>query len=140
MRYLIVFLALMFSLNTQAFEIRVADKMTYDVVKADTREKLERGLMFVKEMPENKGMWFDFRAYGKPDMWMKNTFIPLDMLFIGCDLKVKDIYENAEPLSLKRISTDEDFCYVVEVNGGESAKRGLQIGDKVSIIFKNKTM
>lgn len=140
MRYLFVTVLFLFSFNAHAFEIRIADKVTYNVVKADTPEKLEKGLMFVKDLPENEGMWFDLRNYVKPAMWMKNTYISLDMLFVGCDFKINDIYQDAEPLSLKKIYSEHDFCYVVEINGGESEKHNIQIGDKISPVIKHKTM
>lgn len=59
--------------------------------------------MNVRNLSDNAGMLFDLRQYPGASMWMKNTYIPLDMLFIGCDWKVVDIYENAKPLSLRRI-------------------------------------
>lgn len=64
-------------------------------------------------------------------MWMKNTYIPLDMLFIGCDWKVVDIYENAKPLSLRRIGSSKPFCYVLEINGGNVLAAGIATGDGV---------
>lgn len=140
MRYLVFIAVLLFSFNADAFEIRIEDKAVYDVAKADTPEKLEKGLMFVKDLPQNKGMWFDLRNYVKPAMWMKDTYISLDMLFVGCDFKIVDIYQNAEPFSLEKISSERDFCYVIEINGGESAKHDLQIGDKVLIVVHHKTM
>jgi len=140
MRYLVFIAVLLFSFNADAFEIRIEDKAVYDVAKADTPEKLEKGLMFVKDLPQNKGMWFDLRNYVKPAMWMKDTYISLDMLFVGCDFKIVDIYQNAEPFSLEKISSEQDFCYVIEINGGESAKHNLQIGDKVLIVVHHKTM
>ena len=64
---------------------------------------------------------------------MKNTFIPLDMIFIGCDGEIKDVYKNARPHSLERIKSEEDFCFILEINSGEFDKRGMKIGDDVII-------
>ena len=81
--------------------------------------------MNVRSLSDNAGMLFDLRQYPGASMWMKNTYIPLDMLFIGCDWKVVDIYENAKPLSLRRIGSSKPFCYVLEINGGNcNGRRG----------------
>ena len=88
--------------------------------------------MFVKEMDKNKGMLFDFSRQNSKfvAMWMKNTYIPLDMLFIDCDGVIVDVKENTTPLSLKNIRSFKKYCFVLEVNGGEFLARGLEIGDK----------
>jgi len=119
--------------TASALEVHVADKTVYDVKIPKTQEEKEKGLMFVREMPQNQGMLFDLRGYPFAAMWMKNTYIPLDMLFIDCDFKVVDIYENAEPLSLKKISSNKSFCYVLEINGGETKKHNILIGDQLKI-------
>lgn len=126
-----------FSVEAKADRVCFENKFCYDVDVMQTLDELRQGLMFVKSMSENRGMLFDFRAYERKgiSMWMKNTFIPLDMLFIGCDGELKDIYRNARPHSLDSIKSESDFCYVVEVNGGEADKRGLKIRDKVDIDF-----
>lgn len=113
--------------------INVGGKAVYDVDMAKAESELERGLMNVYELPEDKGMLFDLRAYrgGSASMWMKDTYIALDMIFIGCDMRVVDIYENAEPLSLKKIGSETDFCYVLEINGKEVEKHGIAKGDLV---------
>ena len=113
----------------------VEDKFCYNIKVAKTPKKMSEGLMFVKSMPENEGMLFDFRLYDRKGvaMWMKNTFIYLDMVFIGCDKKIKDVYRNAKPHSLERIKSNEDFCYILEINGGEFDKRGMKIGDDVKL-------
>ena len=124
----------------KAKSLCVEDKFCYDVKVMQTIDELEKGLMFVKEMPEKEGMLFDFRPFVKKkiSMWMKNTYIGLDMLFIGCDFKIKDIYKNAKPLSLKKIKSESDFCYVLEINSGQSDKHKFVIDDKVDIDFSFK--
>ena len=121
--------------SVKAEELCIEDKVCYDVKVVKTMEDKAKGLMFVKSMPENKGMLFDFEGedISSTAMWMKNTFIYLDMVFIGCDKKIKDVYRNAKPHSLERIKSNEDFCYILEINGGEFDKRGMKIGDDVKL-------
>ncbi len=121
--------------NVRAEELCIEDKVCYDVKVVKTMEEKAKGLMFVRSMPENDGMLFDFEGEDIKDvaMWMKNTFIYLDMVFIGCDKKIKDVYKNAKPHSLGHIRSSEDFCYILEINGGEFDKKGMKIGDDVII-------
>lgn len=125
--------SLFFAKNVLATELVIDGKATYEVSVAVSDDEQRQGLMFVSELPENRGMFFDFRRFHneKVAMWMKNTFIPLDMVFISCDFLIVDIYENAKPLSLDLIKSNENFCYVLEINGGETLRKGLEIGDKV---------
>ena len=118
--------------DLRAEVICVKDKVCYDVKVAKTAEEKAKGLMFVKEMDKNKGMLFDFSRQNSKfvAMWMKNTYIPLDMLFIDCDGVIVDVKENTTPLSLKNIRSFKKYCFVLEVNGGEFLARGLEIGDK----------
>lgn len=115
----------------QNMKIHIADKVSYTVKAAKTAEELRTGLMNVRNLSDNAGMLFDLRQYPGASMWMKNTYIPLDMLFIGCDWKVVDIYENAKPLSLRRIGSSKPFCYVLEINGGNASAAGIATGDGV---------
>ena len=131
MRYLwgIVFLCCAYP--AMAREVGIGKNATYEVKVAQTETELQRGLMFIKKMPENAGMWFDLRNYPNAQMWMKDTYIPLDMLFIGCHFEVVDIKHNCQPLSLDKITSDKPFCYVLEINGGEAYKKHIKIGDDV---------
>lgn len=133
MRYLLGFLFFMNISPLLAGELKIEDKALYQVTLARTRDELSRGLMFVRDLPEDQGMIFDFRAYQDRElhMWMKNTYIPLDMLFIDCSWRVVDFYENAEPLSLKPIGSAEKFCYVLELNGGSVNAKNIMVGDRV---------
>ncbi len=132
-------LILMFVLPNavRADEICIGNKGCYDIKVSQSAEEHKKGLMFVYNMPENQGMLFDFRGYNTKGlaMWMKNTFISLDMLFIGCDGVLKDIYKNAKPHSEELIKSDTDFCYVLEINGKEADKKGFTVNDKVDIDF-----
>lgn len=134
MRYWLIALFLFLTSNALATELRIADKVTYNVTVAKTAQEKQKGLMFVKEMPKNQGMLFELKDSPLAAMWMKNTYIPLDMLFIDCDFVITDIYQNAKPLSLDKISTDRPFCYVLEINGGQVLKQNIRIGDKVSVL------
>lgn len=131
MRYLWLIVFLCYAGPVVAKEISIGKNATYEVMVAQTEKELRQGLMFVKKMPQNAGMWFDLREYPGAVMWMKDTYIPLDMLFIGCHFEVVDIKPNCKPLSLDKITTDKPFCYVLEINGGEVAKKQIKIGDEV---------
>ena len=132
MRIFVIVFFLFFG-QAQAEVLKISDKASFDVTIAKREEELLKGLMFVKKMPEFSGMLFDFRRFQGQDiaMWMKNTYIALDMLFLDCDMTVVDIFENAKPLSLERIESKKDFCYVLEINGGKVQELKLDIGDKV---------
>ncbi|HUB64290.1 MAG TPA: DUF192 domain-containing protein [Methylocella sp.] len=91
----------------------------------------ERGLMFRRYLPQDRGMLFDFGVERPVLMWMKNTYLPLDMIFIGRSGKVVGLAENAEPLSEKIIPSGAPAYGVLEVNAGTAARLGLKIGDSV---------
>lgn len=96
-----------------------------------TELERERGLMFRRALPEDRGMLFDFETERLVEMWMRNTFIPLDMVFISKSGKVVGLAENTEPLSDRIISSGAPAAGVLEVNAGVAAKIGLKIGDLV---------
>jgi len=96
-----------------------------------TEKQREKGLMFRKKMSENAGMLFVFDTDDVKTFWMKNTLIPLDMIFIDKSLKIVGIVENAEPQTLSPRSVYIPSRYVLEVNGGFSKKQGLAAGDQV---------
>ena len=131
MRYLLMIVFLGYVLPVSATEIRVGKNALYDVKVAQSKQDLVKGLMFVKHMPQNAGMWFDLRNYPNAAMWMKDTYISLDMLFVGCDFTVVDIKPKCKPMSLERITSDKPFCYVLEINGGEAHKKQIKVGDEV---------
>ena len=102
---------------------------TVDVMR--TRDELERGLMFRRELPADRGMLFDFGAPQRVNMWMKNTYLPLDMVFIAPDGRVVSVKRNAEPLSEDIIPSGGDVLGVLEVNAGTAARIGVKPGDRV---------
>lgn len=90
-----------------------------------------RGLMFRREMAPDAGMLFDFEQDRLVSMWMKNTYIPLDMLFISADGAIATIAQMTEPHSLKSISSRVSVRAVLELNGGTAARLGISTGDRV---------
>ena len=99
---------------------------------AVTDDERMRGLMFRKHLPLGQGMLFDFKAEQEVTMWMKNTYIPLDMFFIRRDGRILRIAENTEPLSEAIISSGGPVLAVLEVIGGTAKKFGIEAGDRVS--------
>ena len=102
---------------------------------ADSPARREQGLMFVKELPENTGMLFVFDRPQRIQMWMKNTLIPLDMVFIDANGRIDNIAINAKPLSLKIIDSRHQVLGVLELAGGSTEKLGIHAGDIVQHPF-----
>jgi uncharacterized membrane protein (UPF0127 family) len=91
----------------------------------------EKGLMYRRYMPADRGMLFDFKRVEPVTFWMKNTYIPLDMIFISQDGTIVSIAANAEPMS-ERLIPSGGPCYgVLEVNAGIAASIDARVGDKV---------
>lgn len=91
-----------------------------------------KGLMFRRELPEGQGMLFDFDRDQDIAMWMKNTYISLDMIFITGDGRIRRIAENTEPLSLATIPSGGPVRGVLEVIAGTAKKFGIKPGDRVA--------
>jgi uncharacterized protein len=96
-----------------------------------TPAQQEQGLMFRRELAPDAGMLFIFPQTQPTAFWMKNTLIPLDMLFIAADGRVADIHERAVPLSEANIPAKMPVKAVLEVNGGTVARLGIKRGDLV---------
>ena len=103
--------------------------LNVEVMRTDAGR--EKGLMFRRAMPSDRGMLFDFKADQPVMMWMKNTYLPLDMVFISRDGKVVNVAENAEPLSEAIIASDGPVFAVLEINAGEAGEFGVKPGDEV---------
>ena len=103
----------------------------FSVEIAATPEKRERGLMDRRFMPMDRGMLFEFERDGPVAFWMKNTYIPLDMVFIARSGKVTRIVDRAEPMSETAIPSGGPCAAVLELNGGVAAEIGLRVGDGV---------
>lgn len=113
-------------------------KLTLKTEIADTQEKRARGLMFREAIESDYGMIFLFPNKEVVYMWMKNTLIPLDMLFFDENGYIVHIKENAIPHDLTLISSTEPAIGVVEVQGGFSAKHNLKLGDKIHLYRDEK--
>lgn len=103
----------------------------FDIWLATVRDQQMRGLMFVRDLPEFTGMLFVYDRPGRRSMWMKNTYIPLDIVFIRDDGVVSSIVADAEPLNLTSLSSIEPVPYVLELGGGVAEKLGISAGDRV---------
>jgi len=104
----------------------------------DTRETRSQGLMNREILPEMTGMLFDFKDQKIVAMWMKNTLIPLDMIFANEKGIVKYIKHNSLPGDLNIVSTNESARYVLEVNAGFAKTHNVQIGNRLVFSQQNK--
>ena len=103
----------------------------FDIYLALTNEQRARGLMFVRDMPVMTGMLFVYDSEQIVSMWMKNTYLPLDMVFARADGTVSSVARRTEPLSLRSVASVEPVKYVLELNSGTT--RRLHI-DKNSLL------
>lgn len=103
----------------------------FDVWVADSPSRQAQGLMFVRDLPAERGMLFVHREPRVANMWMKNTYIPLDMLFIDPAGRIVKIAERTTPHSLDTISSVVPVGAVLEIKGGEANRLGLRVGDVV---------
>ncbi len=101
----------------------------FTVDLADDADRRAQGLMFVEEMPTLKGMLFIYEAPRNATFWMRNTLIPLDMIFTDQTGVITHIHENAIPLDETTINGGDDVLAVLEINGGLSARLGIEVGD-----------
>ena len=123
---------------TQAADMQTLEIVTKSGVKvfnveiARTTEEREQGLMYRKELPDGQGMLFDFSPQQEVSMWMKNTYVSLDMIFIRADGRILRIAENTKPLSERIISSGGPVKAVLEVVAGTARKDGIAAGDRVA--------
>ena len=103
----------------------------FTVELADNDERRAYGLMFRKSMPADEGMIFDFKQDQPVAMWMRNTLIPLDMLFIDRTGRVVNIHQRAVPHDETSITSEGPVRGVLELNGGTASRLGLKPGDRV---------
>ncbi len=121
-------------INTANGEVR------FNVETAQTLEELQTGLMYRTEMPANNGMIFNIYPVRPTGMWMKNTKIALDMLFVAPNASIIMIKENATPMSEDLIICKEPVRAVIELNAGQVRRYGIKVGDKVNhTILNNMT-
>ena len=111
----------------------------FEIYLAIDIEQQRRGLMFVRKMPQNMGMLFVYEDTKHHSMWMKNTYLPLDMIFARRDGSVSSVIHDTRPLSLDSQGSTEPVNFVLELNAGTA--RRLNIGSKSRIIWeRTKTM
>ncbi len=137
-RFLWVLLGLFLGFNAaqaagETLRITTRDAMVhaFSVEMAITPDQQRRGLMFRTELAPDAGMLFDFHTPQTLAMWMKNTLIPLDMLFIDANGAIVFIAENTTPESTATISTPIPSRFVLELAGGTTKRLGLGVGDRV---------
>ena len=110
---------------------REGRETVFQIEIADTPAKRELGLQYRKELAADRGMIFLFPAPSVQSFWMKNTPLPLDMIFIGSDRKIVGIVEQTVPFSLDSRSVGTPSQFVLEINGGLSKRLGIGAGDSV---------
>ncbi|MFC0242765.1 DUF192 domain-containing protein [Rhodopseudomonas telluris] len=111
----------------------------FSVEIATTEQERETGLMYRKELPDGQGMLFDFRPEQQVSMWMKNTYVSLDMIFIRADGRILRIAENTEPMSTRIIASGGPVAGVLEVVAGTAKRLGIAAGDRVGHpLFKGR--
>ena len=103
----------------------------FDIYLALTDSQRSRGLMFVRELPATTGMLFVYSGDRVASMWMKNTFISLDMLFIRFDGTVSSVIANTEPQSLKSQRSTEPVAFVLELNAGTAARLAIDENSRI---------
>jgi uncharacterized protein len=112
-------------------ELPGGQKAAFSVEIADTPKARETGLMFRKELADNAGMLFIFEDEAVQAFWMKNTYLPLDMIFVSADTKIVGVVHDAVPESLATLSVGRASIYVLEINGGLAKKKGIVEGQRV---------
>ncbi|MCC5795353.1 MAG: DUF192 domain-containing protein [Chromatiales bacterium] len=111
-----------------------------EVRVAETAEQRRQGLMFVESLSAYSGMLFLFDGEAVLSMWMQNTYVPLDMLFINADRSIASIARDTVPLSTRRISSGDAVAAVLEVNAGFSARKGIREGNRIQVWRGNGDM
>lgn len=103
----------------------------FSVEIADDPQERARGLMFVEQMPRMAGMLFVYERPQPANFWMRNTLIPLDMLFADAQGVVTRIHENAQPLDETPVPGGDGVLYVLEINGGMAERLGIEEGARL---------
>ena len=108
------------------------DTIEFDTYITSSHSQRKRGLMHIENLPQDKAMLFHFTPPRYVSMWMKNTLIKLDIIFIDKNKRIIKIHNNAKPLSTKSIYSNKQAEWVLEINGGLSEINGLSIGNIVN--------
>ncbi|MDP8232824.1 MAG: DUF192 domain-containing protein [Candidatus Zophobacter franzmannii] len=117
-------------LSVKDKNVHLAD---FEIEIVETPEKQEMGLMYRKQMAPNRGMLFPYDNPQPVSFWMKNTYLPLDMIFIDSDMKIVQISRDTVPYSEDPVPCFTPVIYVLELNAGISDMAGLTIGSVVSL-------
>ncbi|TAK08106.1 DUF192 domain-containing protein [bacterium] len=107
------------------------EQLALQVEVADTPAKRSLGLQYRNELGDDQGMLFLFPSQGAQSFWMKNTPLPLDMIFIGSDLKIVGIIRQAVPFSTTSLTVPAPSQFVLEIKGGLSRRKGIEVGNRV---------
>jgi uncharacterized protein len=100
---------------------------------ADTAARSEQGLMWIRQLPRDYGMVFQLDAPRPLSMWMRNTYVPLDMLFFDAAGRITHIHPRAVPLSDEIIDSGGKVAGVIELLAGEAERRGIKTGDRIAV-------
>ena len=126
------FLISLYTFSNEKIEISIYNKnITFNVEVAKTKEERRTGLMYRKKLLNNEGMLFIFPREKIIQLWMKNTYIPLDVIFISENKVIVDIKKNMEKLSETIVKSKVKSRYALEFNAGLINKLDIKIGDKV---------
>jgi uncharacterized membrane protein (UPF0127 family) len=133
---LLVQLLLAGAVFAQAFEAltivtRGGQRHPFQVEVARNNAERAQGLMYRRSMAADRGMLFDFERVEPVSMWMQNTYLSLDMLFVRPDGTIARIAANTEPLSTRTIPSGEPVLSVLELNAGTAARLGIRAGDRI---------
>ena len=107
------------------------EEIAYSVEIADEEEERRLGLMYRRHMPQENGMLFLYEKERQVGIWMKNTYLSLDIIFIDAHGKIVKLFENAQPLSTRVMSSGQIVKAVLELNAGQVAENNIAVGDKV---------
>jgi uncharacterized protein len=119
------------ALETLTIVSQGGQRQQFQVEVARNDADRAQGLMFRRDMPADRGMLFDFGRVEPISMWMQNTYLSLDMLFIRPDGTIARIAANTEPLSTRTIPSGEPVLAVLELNSGTAARLGIRAGDRI---------
>ena len=120
------------SLEALTIQRQNGESVPLHIELADTPEERAVGLMHRRILPFNHGMLFDFGAAHSVSMWMKDTYIPLDMFFIDSKGIIRGIIEHTTPFSEELINSPLEVHAVLELNGGSAARFNIKVGDKIN--------
>lgn len=120
-----------FDRSSVVIETASGGRFRFDVEVARSDAQMAQGMMYRETMADDAGMLFVLPAERLVSFWMKNTLIPLDMLFIGADGRIRRIHPKAVPRSLDSVPSGGPVKAVLEINGGMAARLGIRPGDRV---------